>query len=88
MNLGLSNSDTPHDRIRYALSRASQTEGSWSARELFFLVKHFFPAETRSCVNDGASTLCSCGEFLINGRRYQAKALKSVKSDRLAVVHV
>jgi hypothetical protein len=74
MNCVSSNPDTPRDRIRYVLKRVSQAEVSWTGRELFFLVKTFFPVETRSRVGAAAATLCSSGEFFITGRRYQTKA--------------
>ena len=79
--------DAPQDRIRYALNRVNPPETSWSARELYFLVKMFFPAETRSCVSKGAATLCGCGEFSICGRRYTAKALKLVRQEGFEVGH-
>ena len=66
----------PADRIRYALDRINRAEMSWSARELFFLVKIFFPAETSSRVSTAVAALCIHGELTIRGRRYQAKALK------------
>ena len=82
MNVAASNIDAPQDRMRYALNRVNQIQMSWSARELFFLVKIFFPTETRSCISEAAATLCTCGEFSINGRRYTANALKLVKTQR------
>lgn len=87
MNRVPSNIDTPQDRIRYALNRANQTEMSWSARELFSLVKIFFPTETRSSISAGVATLCSCGDFPICGRRYTAKALKLVSQEGFEVGH-
>ena len=64
----------PADRIRYALNRVNRAEVSWSARELFFLVKIFFPAETFSHVCEAAAALCIHGELAIRGRRYQMRA--------------
>jgi len=67
----------PEDRIRYALNRARHAKDvSWSARELFFLVKIFFPAETFSHVREAAAALCVHGELTIRGRRYQTKRSK------------
>jgi len=88
MYMAISNKFVARDRIRYALTRVDQTEVSWSARELFFLVKMFFPAETRSSINEATTALCSSGEFLISGRRYERKALKPVKTEGAAVVHL
>lgn len=77
----ISNVFTPLDRMRYALNRIKPTEASWSARELFFLVKIFFPAESRSNVCRAAATLCTSGEFSISRRRYTRKALKPVQTE-------
>jgi hypothetical protein len=76
----------PHDRIRYALNRVNKAEASWSVRELFFLVKMFFPAETRSSISKAAATLCTCGDFSISGRRYKMKALKPVKTEGIKLI--
>jgi hypothetical protein len=84
MNNFISNIFTPHDRIRYALNRVNRAEASWSVRELFFLVKIFFPTETHSSISKAAATLCTYGEFSISGRRYKMKSLKPV---RLEVVN-
>jgi len=85
MNCAVSNLDTSPDRIRYVLNRVNRAEVSWTGRELFFLVKQFFPAETRSAVSTAAATLCSCGEFSISGRRYQTKASKAAEPERATV---
>jgi len=85
MNCAVSNLDTSHDRIRYVLDRVNQTGVSWTGRELFFLVKHFFPAETRSAVRAAAAALCCSGEFSINGRRYQTKTPTPKKAEQIAV---
>jgi len=66
------------DRIRYALQHVNRAKVSWSARELFFLVKIFFPTETRSSVSQAAATLCTSGDLSISGRRYKMKAPKPV----------
>ena len=79
----ISNVFTPLDRIRYALNRVKPAEASWSVRELFFLVKVFFPAESRSNICRAAAKLCTCGEFSISGRRYTMKALKPVQTERV-----
>ena len=81
MNKVSSHIFTPHDRIRYALKRVNQTDASWSVRELFFLVKSFFPAETRFNVSKAAATLCTYGEFSISERRYKMKSLKPLKTE-------
>lgn len=81
MNNVISNIFTPHDRIRYALNRVNKAEASWSVRELFFLVKIFFPTETRSSISKAAATLCTYGEFSISGRRYKKKSLTPVKAE-------
>ena len=88
MNCAVSNLNTSHERIRYALNRVNRADMSWTGRELFFLVKNYFPAETRSDVNTAAATLCSYGEFSICGRRYQAKTRKPVKAERIAIAQV
>ena len=74
----------PEDRIRYALKQANRAKVvSWSARELFFLVKIFFPAETQARVSMAAAALCVHGELTIFGRRYQTRtpAKAQTKSD-------
>ena len=81
MNIAADKILTPCDRIRYALDRVNQAEASWSVRELFFLVKRFFPAETRSNISSAAATLCIYGEFSISGRRYKMKVPKPVKAE-------
>jgi len=88
MNCAASNLNTSHDRIRYALNRVNREEMSWTGRELFFLVKKYFPAESRSDINTAAATLCSYGEFSISGRRYQAKAAKPLQAEQVAVAQV
>jgi len=70
----------PHDHIRHVMNYVSQKEATWSARELFFLVKKFFPTETRSRISVGVAELCNCGEFSIHGRRYKSVALKPMKA--------
>ena len=72
--------ETPDARIRYALERVQPEQTSWSARELFFLVRKFFPTETRVRINEGAATLCNCGELLIDDRRYKKGADRTHKS--------
>ena len=86
MNYASSNRDAPHDRIRYVLTRVNRAEAAWTGRELFFLVKQFFPAETRAGVSAAAAALCNCGEFSISGRRYQTGAQKPVNAEGLAAV--
>ncbi len=76
MNIVISRIFKPHDRTRYSLERVNRAEMSWSARELFFLVKTFFPAETRFTVSNAAATLCAHGELSISGTRYTMKSLK------------
>ena len=87
MNCAVPNLDTSPDRIRYVLARVNRAGVSWTGRELFFLVKQFFPTETRSAVRAAASSLCSAGEFSISGRRYQTKAPEPPKAERVAVAH-
>lgn len=80
MKFASARTGTAHDRIRYVLSQVNQLEASWTTRELFFLVKKFFPTETQSRISTAVAALCSVGEFSLSGRRYQTKALKSAKS--------
>lgn len=83
MNIVATKILTPHDRMRYALTHVNKAEESWSARELFFLVKKFFPMETRPSISRASATLCTCGEFSISGRRYKTKALKPVQREEV-----
>jgi len=77
----ISNIETPPDRIRYALNQVNQAAVSWTGRELYFLVRKFFPAETRSRISAAAAGLCSSGEFSISGRRYNLTPPKPLNAE-------
>ncbi len=80
MNCATSNLDAPNERVRYALNRVNQAAVSWTARELYFLVRNFFPAESRSRISAAAAMLCRSGEFSIRRRRYNLTVQKPLNA--------